>query len=175
MGGLSAIGFSLFPTVLVISAGATLGSLTTYYLSMGSEVIVEKFNKGGIGDRIHSWFAMHEWIGTSVVFLGALTPFPFDVVTFIAGFSKFPVKLYTVGCFIGKLEGSCLLWCSGMLCGHIYSNERNLSQQEGRPDYLLMCWGVPFLNTSQIFPARARSFSSRLRSLQVIPGHHQGY
>ena len=101
--GLPVVGFKVFPTVLVISAGATLGSLTTYYLGMGSEVLAEKFNKDGIGDRIHGWFAMHEWIGTSVVFLGALTPFPFDVVTFIAGFSKFPVKLYTVGCFIGKL------------------------------------------------------------------------
>jgi membrane protein YqaA with SNARE-associated domain len=101
--GLPAIGFNLFPTVMVISAGATLGSLTTYYLGLGSEVVAEKFNKGGIGARIHGWFAMHEWIGISVVFLGALTPFPFDVVTFIAGFSKFSVKLYIVGCFIGKL------------------------------------------------------------------------
>jgi len=65
-------------------------------------------NEGVVSDffeKISSqiWVTMHEWIGTSVVFLGALTPFPFDVVTFIAGFSKFPVKLYTVGCFVGKL------------------------------------------------------------------------
>lgn len=102
--GLPALGFPLFPTVLVVSAGATMGSMTTYFLGRGSEAVAERFNKGGIGDRIHGWFMMHEWIGTTVVFLGALTPFPFEVVTFIAGFSRFPVQLYTIGCFMGKLS-----------------------------------------------------------------------
>ncbi len=101
--GLPALGFPLMPTVLVISAGSTLGSLTTYFLGRGSEAIAGRFNKGGIGERIHGWFNMHEWVGITVVFLGALTPFPFEVVTFIAGFSRFPVRLYTIGCFSGKL------------------------------------------------------------------------
>ena len=101
--GLPAIGFPLFPTVLIVSAGATLGSLTTYYLGWGSEAIAGRFNKSGIGERIHGWFRLHEWIGITVVFLGALTPFPFEVVTFAAGFSRFPVRLYIVGCFVGKL------------------------------------------------------------------------
>ena len=101
--GLPAIGFPLFPTVLIVSAGATLGSLTTYYLGWGSEAIAGRFNKSGIGERIHGWFRLHEWIGITVVFLGALTPFPFEVVTFVAGFSRFPVRLYIVGCFVGKL------------------------------------------------------------------------
>jgi len=101
--GLLAIGFPLFPTVLIVSAGATLGSLTTYYLGWGSEAIAGRFNKSGIGERIHGWVRLHEWIGITVVFLGALTPFRFEVVTFVAGFSRFPVRLYIVGCFIGKL------------------------------------------------------------------------
>ncbi len=100
---LPTLGFPLFPTVLIVSAGATLGSLTTYYLGWGSEAIAGRFNKGGIGERIHGWFRLHEWIGITVVFLGALTPFPFEVVTFVAGFSRFPVRLYIVGCFVGKL------------------------------------------------------------------------
>ncbi|MCK4938108.1 MAG: DedA family protein [Methanosarcinales archaeon] len=100
---LPALGFPLMPTVLVISTGATLGSLTTYFLGRGSEAIAGRFNKGGIGERIHGWLMIHEWIGTIVVFLGALTPFPFEVVTFVAGFSRFPVRLYTLGCFFGKL------------------------------------------------------------------------
>jgi membrane protein YqaA with SNARE-associated domain len=101
--GLPALDFPIFPTVVIVSAGATLGSLTTYFLGRGSEAIAGRFNKSGIGERIHGWFKMHEWIGITVVFLGALTPFPFEVVTFVAGFSRFPVRLYTAGCFIGKL------------------------------------------------------------------------
>lgn len=111
--GLPALGFPLFPTVLVISAGATGGSLTTYFLGRGSESIAERFNKNGIGDRLHGWFMMHEWIGITVVFLGALTPFPFEVVTFTAGFSKFPVRLYTYGCFLGKLARFIILMYFG--------------------------------------------------------------
>ncbi|MBC2702759.1 MAG: VTT domain-containing protein [ANME-2 cluster archaeon] len=103
MAGLPALGFPLFPTVVIVSAGATFGSLTTYFLGRGSEAIAGRFNKNGIGERIHGWFNLHEWIGITVVFLGALTLFPFEVVTFVAGFSRFPVRLYTVGCFIGKL------------------------------------------------------------------------
>ncbi len=101
--GLPALGFPLFPTVVVVSAGATFGSLTTYFLGSGSKAIAGRFNKGGIGERINGWFKLHEWIGITVVFLGALTPFPFEVVTFVAGFSRFPVRLYTLGCFSGKL------------------------------------------------------------------------
>jgi membrane protein YqaA with SNARE-associated domain len=101
--GLPALGFPLFPTVVVVSAGATSGSLTTYFLGRGSEAIAGRFNKSGIGERIHGWFTLHEWIGITVVFLGALTPFPFEVVTFVAGFSRFPVLQYTASCFIGKL------------------------------------------------------------------------
>lgn len=101
--GLPTLGFPLIPTVFVVSAGATLGSLTTYFLGRGSEAIAGRFNKGGIGDRIHGWLMIHEWIGIAVVFLGAVTPFPFEVVTFVAGFSRFPVHLYTIGCFLGKL------------------------------------------------------------------------
>ncbi len=101
--GLPALGFPLFPTVVILSAGATFGSLTTYFLGRGSEAIAGRFNKSGTGERIHGWFKLHEWVGITVVFLGALTPFPFEVVTFVAGFSRFPVRLYAVGCFIGKL------------------------------------------------------------------------
>lgn len=100
---LPALGFPLFPTVVIVSAGATFGSLTTYFLGRGSEAIAGRFNKSGIGERINGWFKLHEWIGITVVFLGALTPFPFEVVTFVAGFSRFPVRLYTLGCFFGKL------------------------------------------------------------------------
>ena len=101
--GLPALGFPLMPTVFVVSVGATLGSLTTYFLGRGSEAIAGRFNKGGVGERIHSWLMIHEWIGTIVVFLGALTPFPFEVVTFVAGFSRFSVRFYILGCFSGKL------------------------------------------------------------------------
>lgn len=111
--GLPALGFPLLPTVLVVSTGATLGSLTTYFLGLGSEAIAERFNKGGAGERLHGWFMMHEWVGISVVFLGALTPFPFEVVTFVAGFSTFPVRLYTLGCFMGKLSKFVLLMIFG--------------------------------------------------------------
>ncbi|MBW6518696.1 MAG: VTT domain-containing protein [ANME-2 cluster archaeon] len=111
--GLPAMGFPLMPTVLVVSAGATLGSLTTYFIGRGSEAIAERFNKGGIGERLHGWFNMHEWIGITVVFLGALTPFPFEVVTFVAGFSRFPVRLYTLGCFLGKLAKFVILMLFG--------------------------------------------------------------
>lgn len=110
---LPAIGFELFPTVIVVSAGATLGSLTTYFLGRGSEAIAGRFNKGGVGERLHGWFMMHEWIGITVVFLGALTPFPFEVVTFIAGFSKFPVRLYTAACFAGKFSKFAVLMMFG--------------------------------------------------------------
>ncbi|MCL7415570.1 MAG: VTT domain-containing protein [ANME-2 cluster archaeon] len=111
--GLPALGFPLVPTVLVISTGATLGSLTTYFLGRGSEAIAGRFNKGGIGDRIHGWLMMHEWIGIAVVFMGAFTPFPFEVVTFIAGFSRFSVQLYIAGCFLGKLSKFIILMMFG--------------------------------------------------------------
>lgn len=111
--GLPALDFPLFPTVFIVSAGATLGSLTTYFLGRGSEAIAGRFNRSGTGERIHGWFKMHEWIGITVVFLGALSPFPFEVVTFVAGFSRFPVRLYTAGCFIGKLVKFIILMLFG--------------------------------------------------------------
>ena len=101
--GLPALVFPLFPTVVIVPAGATFGSLTTYFLGQGSKAIAGQFNKSGIGEQIHGWFKVHEWIGITVVFLGALTPFPIEVITFMAGFSRFPVWLYTAGCFLGKL------------------------------------------------------------------------
>ena len=91
-----------FVLTLVTAIGTTLGELSAYALGMGGEAALTRFKKKSQKeiDKIKNVF---EKYGFWAVVIFALTPLPLDVVGVLAGMTRYNIKKFFVGTFIGKL------------------------------------------------------------------------
>ena len=87
---------------LVVGFGAAIGEMSGYVIGFFGVKSVEKMKREEIKQIVEK---EHETIkfGGIVVFLGALTPFPFDLIGIAAGIIKFNFKKFFIACFLGKL------------------------------------------------------------------------
>ncbi len=118
--GFSATGF--FPPVviaLVAGFGAAIGEMTGYILGLGGRKAIEKKYKRGL-EKVAFIKRGIKHKGMVFIFLGALTPFPFDVIGIVAGLLHYDLKKFFFASFAGKtvryaLIGYAALWGTEIL------------------------------------------------------------
>ena len=92
----------VFVAGLVSGIGAGIGEMSAYLLGYLGTKGVERIKK----QRVVSIAEIRERLqykGMWVIFLGALTPFPFDVVGIAAGLIKYDPKKFFVAALLGKV------------------------------------------------------------------------
>jgi membrane protein YqaA with SNARE-associated domain len=86
---------------IVAGLGAAIGELTSYILGLGGRKAIEKkFSK-----RLEHLNELKKRIkhsGMLFIFLGALTPFPFDLIGIVAGLIHYDLKKFFIASFAGK-------------------------------------------------------------------------
>lgn len=111
-GAIAPSSFQVLLAALVGGTGAAIGEMSAYllgYLGIKSFESVKKQSVVSIAEirrRLH-------YKGMWVVFLGALTPFPFDVVGVAAGLIKYSPKRFFSAALAGKVLRYSLLAYAG--------------------------------------------------------------
>ena len=82
--------------------GAAIGEMTSYIMGLIGVKAAEKVKHKEFGklDRIKDLLGKK---GMLFVFLGSLTPFPFDIIGIAAGVIKYDVKKFFVAALLGKI------------------------------------------------------------------------
>jgi membrane protein YqaA with SNARE-associated domain len=103
-GSVNFLGLGIFsPLVFGFAAGigAGFGELSGYFLGRGGRKILKKF-KEKEAEKIFLFGKKLEKKGFFALIFFAFFPFPFDLVGIAAGLVKFPLKVFIIGCAIGK-------------------------------------------------------------------------
>lgn len=103
----------LNPFLVAIAAtlGSTIGDTITYILGLGGKEILERKYERKL-ERVEKRFEKHGafmWI-----FIAALLPFPFDVVSIFCGVIKYDFKRFLAAMFLGKLIKHIILAYTGV-------------------------------------------------------------
>lgn len=85
----------------IIGLAAAIGEMSGYFIGLFGVSSLEKMHSKKISKVEEMELTIHKY-GTPIIILGALTPFPFDVIGIAAGLLKFDVKKFFVACYIGK-------------------------------------------------------------------------
>ena len=103
---------TLLSFALVGGVGATIGEMTAYLIGLSGVKSLEKHTNKEflkmeeIRDRLHK-------SGMVFVFLGALTPFPFDLVGIAAGVIKYDIRKFFLSALAGKIVRYVLIVMAG--------------------------------------------------------------
>lgn len=84
-----------------VAFGAAIGELSGYLLGAFSINSFEKMKSRKIAQIEEMELRIHKY-GMIVIMLGALIPFPFDIIGMAAGLLKFDAKKFFIACFTGK-------------------------------------------------------------------------
>lgn len=87
---------------ILVGIGSALGEFSGYFLGMAGSKGYEKLNKKEFGklDVIKEKISDR---GIPIIILGALTPFPFDVIGVAAGIIRYDWKKFLFGAAVGKI------------------------------------------------------------------------
>lgn len=93
--------FTPFAMGLLIGLGSAIGEFSGYLLGLAGSKGYESLKKSDVSklDAVKEKIANK---GIPIIFLGALTPFPFDVIGVAAGLIRYDPKKFFVGAFLGK-------------------------------------------------------------------------
>lgn len=94
--------FELLFLSVIIGFGAAIGEMTSYIIGLTGVKIAEGLSKKHF-EKLSDARQKLEKSGMVFVFLGALTPFPFDLVGIAGGLIKYDVKKFFAAAFFGKL------------------------------------------------------------------------
>jgi membrane protein YqaA with SNARE-associated domain len=86
---------------VVASFGAAIGEMSAYILGLLGIKTIQRMSE----ERVEKILALGESLankGIPIVFLGALTPFPFDFIGIAAGLLKYNPKKFFIAAFVGK-------------------------------------------------------------------------
>ncbi len=86
---------------LLIGFGSTIGEMSGYILGLLGIHSIEHLKKGELKKVMQVKEAIKHY-GMLVIALGALTPFPFDVIGIASGLIRYNVKKFFIACFAGK-------------------------------------------------------------------------
>ena len=98
---------------LVVSLGAAIGEFSGYIIGLFGVKSIEKMKHEEIKQIVQKEVEINKY-GSLVVFLGALTPFPFDLIGIAAGLIKFDAHKFFLACFFGKFIRYLLIAYAGM-------------------------------------------------------------
>ncbi len=91
----------IFGLALLVGFGAAIGEMTAYTLGLAGGKVAEKLGSKDFAklDVIKRDIQKY---GTLLIFIGAMTPFPFDLIGIAAGLVRFDPKKLFLGAFCGK-------------------------------------------------------------------------
>ncbi len=104
-GAVDFTGFGIFhPLILgiVVGGGAAIGEMSGYILGLFGMKGLERFSKGEI-ERVSSLRGRIKRRGMVFIFLGAITPFPFDLIGIAAGLIKYDWRKFFLAALAGKV------------------------------------------------------------------------
>jgi len=101
----SVYGFNPFLTALFSGIGMSIGEITSYFIGLGGNKLLEKRLRKGIR-RFEKFFKKYGFISISIA---AFLPFPFDIVGILAGIGNYEIKKFLIATFIGKFLKALLL------------------------------------------------------------------
>ncbi|MCD6434280.1 MAG: VTT domain-containing protein [Candidatus Diapherotrites archaeon] len=99
---------------LVVGAGSAIGELSSYFAGYFGKQTIEKVRALHIAPPDEIIKMLHAK-GCIFIFLGAFTPFPFDVIGIVAGILKYNIKKFVVACFAGKFLRYLIISYAGYL------------------------------------------------------------
>lgn len=115
--------WSLWPAVLMATAGSVVGALAGYAIgAWGGRPLLDRYGRYvGIGaadlDRAERWFERH---GAWAVFLGRMVPLVRTFVSYPAGISRMPLGRFTLFSALGSLPWNAALIYAGLVVGENY-------------------------------------------------------
>ncbi|MBI1373473.1 MAG: DedA family protein [Phycisphaera sp.] len=86
---------------LITTAGSVCGAFLGYYIGYSAIELV-KMIPGVTQDRVDWLAGEFEHRGSWYVFVAALTPIPFKLLTITAGFAKMNLLLFVIACAVGR-------------------------------------------------------------------------
>ena len=86
---------------LVAGSGAAIGEMFAYAIGFYGSGLIEKMSKNQM-HRIYDFKQKIQDLGTIFVFIGALIPFPFDLIGLAAGLVKFDWKRFFIAVLAGR-------------------------------------------------------------------------
>lgn len=98
---------------LVVGLGAAIGEMSGYVIGLFGVKSIEKMKREEIRQIVEKEREINKY-GGFVVFFGALTPFPFDLIGVAAGLIKFDAKKFFIACSLGKILRYILIAYAGM-------------------------------------------------------------
>ncbi len=99
---------------IIAGTGAALGEMTGYILGLFGVKAAEKLKETKFY-RLKEITKRIEKAGMVFIFLGAFTPFPFDIIGIAAGLIKYDIKKFFIAALAGKLVRYCALAIGGVL------------------------------------------------------------
>ena len=96
---------------LVAGVASTIGEMSTYLIGRGGGRVIQE-RKGKRFAKVEAWFQRH---GFWAVIVFAFTPLPMDLIGFVAGMAKYPVKRFLAATFIGRLPRCVLISWAGFV------------------------------------------------------------
>ena len=101
----SALGMNPFLVALSSAIGMAIGELTSYFIGLGGNKLLEEKHKKGI-KRFERFFKKYGFVS---VVITAFIPFPFDIVGISAGIGRYEIKRFLLAVFIGRFFKAILL------------------------------------------------------------------
>ena len=101
----SALGMNPFLVALSSAFGMAIGELTSYFIGLGGNKLLEEKHKKGI-KKFEIFFKKYGFIAIAIT---ALIPFPFDIVGISAGLGRYEIKKFLLAVFIGRFFKAILL------------------------------------------------------------------
>jgi len=105
--------FTPLAMALVVALGAAIGEFSGYLIGLFGVKSVEKMKREEIKQIVKKENEINKY-GGLVVFFGALTPFPFDMIGIASGLIKFDAHKFFIACFLGKLLRYIIIAYAGM-------------------------------------------------------------
>jgi membrane protein YqaA with SNARE-associated domain len=106
--------YFLVLAVLAASLGAALGEMSAYFLGFFGINGIKKMGEHRV-DKILEIGENLATAGVPIIFFGALTPFPFDLIGIAAGLIHYNPKKFFAAAFAGKAVRYLLIGLAGFL------------------------------------------------------------
>ena len=118
LAGATALGFSPLHAVVVVSLSGILGACVGYFLGhyLGEPVVKKLFGK----KVFHEGELLFKKYGVWTVVIAAFTPFPFKLVTWLAGMFEMRFSVFVLAVALGRIPRFFLVAYGGLYLGNLF-------------------------------------------------------
>ena len=103
----------------IYTVGAVIGEITMYWTGYEGKRVLKNIENIGWYKKAHGWLIKY---GLRIIFVFAVTPLPFDLLSLAAGSLRYPFFKYLSGLFLGRLiKYGIVIWGGFELINRIFS------------------------------------------------------